>query len=1018
MKNNCNLISINESSENNQSINQITNKSSTYKPLNKHNSFNIHQNIYQSNEYSYYKDKNNNYSNDFNIQPKKQIFSTINSQGNRKDFYDIKTYNTSRYYESIIKTEKDNSSGYKSYLKNEKFFNGKQDKWALKQNKDYINNNEKNRKNYSYYESKYSSKDNYDRDCYSFRPNRNNSKNNIYSNENYNIANLSNKNVSTYRRFDSNFNLKNEIENSDKKEKNTKNERINYTINFTDKPNNRNRIILLKNNQNGRNYYNPSSSSINLGNYKDIYKSPIKKLNIEKNFIEVNNNNKIRIDRNIYCKSVDKIIITKNANNKKEEKQTHKNKIIELKKNSNLALKKIPISPKRKIDNQRLKISNNNGNIKIKNNCSYTAIKSKDDNRNIQPALTEKPKKSVTKKIKFADNNILKKAISNEINKSFNHKDNEKDDNVYNANNNKLNTIYIGSKLLKEENNNNNKAVNISYLNYSDYNNDSKNISFQKQNIVLSGLKKGKSGIFDNNRNDDNKSFRRLNSHQQFGISEEKSNKENSRIKLIRYNLVNTTIIDYMENKNNNKEKISSKNFSFKKIPINNNIITKSNNNANNNNQIKKDKIKNKNGIQTNTIKRVKPKFLENINPSLKVKKNNNGILKLNGNNQQKQKNKRYLSDFPKHESRVSFKNAENNNNNNERDEAWEDNEFMGLKKKTYDPGRRKIKNKFKNESNNLIKNTFLSPELVAPPSFIKACEALTVPGKNETGNRKINQDSYIIERNINGIFNFNIFGVLDGHGEDGHYASQFVSRYIISHIKNHPLIKKCEDAKEIYQKLILNGYQIIANLFIDADIQIQKERFDVKNSGTTCVIVIQVEEKIICANAGDSRAIMIFDKTQDDNLMNSKIYPLSYDCKPELPNERKRIYECGGSVEKAFDDNDEEGGPFRVWVYGEDYPGLAMSRSIGDMDAKKIGVIPNPQIVEYTIDYSTKYLLICSDGIWEFIDNEDAMTIGNKFYLRNDANGLCQELYKKSVEFWLKEDCVIDDITAIAVFF
>ena len=342
----------------------------------------------------------------------------------------------------------------------------------------------------------------------------------------------------------------------------------------------------------------------------------------------------------------------------------------------------------------------------------------------------------------------------------------------------------------------------------------------------------------------------------------------------------------------------------------------------------------------------------------------------------------------------------------------------MGLKKKTYDPGRRKIKNKFKNESNNLIKNTFLSPELISPPEFIKACEAITVPGKNETGNKKINQDSYIIERNINGIFNFNIFGVLDGHGEDGHYASQFVSRYIISHIKNHPLIKKCEDAKEIYQKLILNGYQIIANLFTDADIQIQKERFNVKNSGTTCVIVIQVEEKIICANAGDSRAIMIFDKSHDDNLINSKIYPLSYDCKPELPNERKRIYECGGSVEKAFDDNDEEGGPFRVWVYGEDYPGLAMSRSIGDMDAKKIGVIPDPQIVEYTIDYSTKYLLICSDGVWEFIDNEDAMTIGNKFYLRNDANGLCQELYKRSVEFWLKEDCVIDDITAIAIFF
>ena len=184
----------------------------------------------------------------------------------------------------------------------------------------------------------------------------------------------------------------------------------------------------------------------------------------------------------------------------------------------------------------------------------------------------------------------------------------------------------------------------------------------------------------------------------------------------------------------------------------------------------------------------------------------------------------------------------------------------------------------------------------------------------------------------------------MDGHGKDGHYASQFVTRYIINNIKNHPLLKKCEQAKEIYQKIIFNGYQIIANIFTDADIEIQKQKFNCKNSGTTCVIVIQLEKKIICANTGDSRAILIFnDNNYDNNLCNSKIYPLSYDCKPELPNERKRIYECGGTVERALDENDVEGGPYRVWAFGESYPGLAMSRSIGDMDAKKIGVIPNP---------------------------------------------------------------------------
>ena len=45
-------------------------------------------------------------------------------------------------------------------------------------------------------------------------------------------------------------------------------------------------------------------------------------------------------------------------------------------------------------------------------------------------------------------------------------------------------------------------------------------------------------------------------------------------------------------------------------------------------------------------------------------------------------------------------------------------------------------------------------------------------------------------------------------------------------------------------------------------------------------------------------------------------------------------------------------------------------------------------------------------------------MIIGNKYYLKNDAIGLCQELYRKSVDYWVKEDLCIDDIIAITVLF
>ena len=184
------------------------------------------------------------------------------------------------------------------------------------------------------------------------------------------------------------------------------------------------------------------------------------------------------------------------------------------------------------------------------------------------------------------------------------------------------------------------------------------------------------------------------------------------------------------------------------------------------------------------------------------------------------------------------------------------------------------------------------------------------------------------------------------------------------------------------------------------------------------CILVIQLEEHIISANAGDSRGIMIFDDSNNNNLTKTKIYPLSYDCKPENPLERQRIYEHGGIVKQITDENGNELGPYRVWIKGETYPGLAMSRSIGDLEAKTIGVIPNPQIIEYLISRKTKYMIICSDGIWEFISNKEAMEIGNKYYLRNDPLGLCNELKNKATKIWMKEDSFIDDITVVVVFF
>ena len=59
------------------------------------------------------------------------------------------------------------------------------------------------------------------------------------------------------------------------------------------------------------------------------------------------------------------------------------------------------------------------------------------------------------------------------------------------------------------------------------------------------------------------------------------------------------------------------------------------------------------------------------------------------------------------------------------------------------------------------------------------------------------------------------------------------------------------------------------------------------------------------------------------------------------------------------------------------------MSRSIGDLKGKSIGVIPDPGILEYNLNNSTKYIVVCSDGVFEFMNNQTVMDLGKKYFLK-----------------------------------
>ena len=283
------------------------------------------------------------------------------------------------------------------------------------------------------------------------------------------------------------------------------------------------------------------------------------------------------------------------------------------------------------------------------------------------------------------------------------------------------------------------------------------------------------------------------------------------------------------------------------------------------------------------------------------------------------------------------------------------------------------------------------------------------------------NQDCSLIIENVCGIKNYNIYSIMDGHGSNGHLVSNFIKDNIIKYFNDISFYFKKIKPKEkssiiypenildlIFKKLTKNDYQKIKDFYKEVDELLSsiEVHFDSNFSGSTCIIIFQIGNNIISSNVGDSRALLIKE--------NKEIIELSHDQKPDNENEKKRIEEMGGIVSQCNDlyDDGKEGGPFRIWMKGCDYPGIAMSRSIGDKIAHSIGVINEPEIIEFNLDELSKFIILGSDGVFQHLNNNE---INDIIFEEKEKIGenICKKIINKAINKFIENDeYVVDDIT------
>eukprot|EP00927_Polykrikos_kofoidii_P019942 TRINITY_DN19365_c0_g1_i1.p1 TRINITY_DN19365_c0_g1~~TRINITY_DN19365_c0_g1_i1.p1 ORF type:complete len:420 (-),score=79.60 TRINITY_DN19365_c0_g1_i1:72-1331(-) len=282
---------------------------------------------------------------------------------------------------------------------------------------------------------------------------------------------------------------------------------------------------------------------------------------------------------------------------------------------------------------------------------------------------------------------------------------------------------------------------------------------------------------------------------------------------------------------------------------------------------------------------------------------------------------------------------------------------------------------------------------------------AINTKGRKGVRDTTVGQDNFSVSLLPNG---WEVYCVMDGHGTYGHWPSTRA-------VRTMPYFLQQEGCTKFLKDLDPTSALQLAFSQVEAEMELASaaDSIDIETSGSTATCVLRnplrCPDRIWVATAGDSRCILL------ETGNGGSLIEESCDHRPLLPEEKNRLESSGSDVRTLEHANGYV--EVRVFVAGEEYPGLCMSRSLGDTLMKDRGVIADPQVVEWKVAKQRPvYVLLASDGVWEFLESKQAATIVQQDLSEQpDLVAACRRLLRKSQELWqTNEGSYCDDITMV----
>jgi serine/threonine protein phosphatase PrpC len=185
------------------------------------------------------------------------------------------------------------------------------------------------------------------------------------------------------------------------------------------------------------------------------------------------------------------------------------------------------------------------------------------------------------------------------------------------------------------------------------------------------------------------------------------------------------------------------------------------------------------------------------------------------------------------------------------------------------------------------------------------------------------------------------------------------------------------------------------------------EHQINIDASGAAGTVVVFDGTCFHFAHIGDAGAMLASYNRRDSCLLHG-----TKDHKPEIPEEKARLEEAGNDVRQVDPES------WRIYLKDSNFPGLTMSRAFGDTACD--GVLREPEYKQIFVQPADEvYLVVASDGIWEFIEKENAVDLSAKKLRLKGPKETVNFLISASRKRWAHvcgDYC--DDITCMLVQF